>query len=605
MNPFPLVVFILVIVGVIITVNFNVSFPIPCWPFPNNDSNATNGNAAVNNNDNTINAAVAANAAADPEAAAATAAAAPVRRVRVSYTAVPIAGVLLLLLGGAIGGDDVWAGLAGDNDIQPYTIMILFMALAYVCISLDFTGALAFVSLKVVAAAGSSKRRLFVAFFCLTGALTAFTSNDVVILTLTPVVVYCAHFAQTDAEPYIFTMFYAANLFSFFFIISNPTNIIVGEAVGLSFADFISYMLLPGFVTVLATLVALYLYFRSSLDGALAMPALDPAKELQSRRGALVHAATLGVCILFMCVSSLVPGVRLWMVALGAGIVSLVYNLFALPWRLPAGAPGSGRGGARGGHRAGAGDAHAQHGYVEFGDEQLQQPGHGGALGVIDLGGNSNSNINNSGLHSVVIGDASVSVTIRGADGGSGGSEVVVAGIEPKPQAHMPIVKALPWALMPFVFGMFCLVQALLVHGWIDEFARWCIGAMGGVDALRDSDGGAAPLVTSLFMMFVTIVLCNAANNQPATILLTRILISPRMKAMGPLAHRAAVLSVIAGSNISACFTTIGALAGIMFCGVLAIHKIEMSYGRFIKVGVISLPIALACALAITAVVAI
>lgn len=120
--------------------------------------------------------------------------------------------------------------MVGDADIQPYAILILFNALAYLCISLDHTGLLAMVAYKVAQSAGSSGKRLFFYFFALASAMTIFTSNDIVTLTLTPVVFYCSAATKTSPFPYLFAQFYAANICSIVLIIGNPTNVIVGEA---------------------------------------------------------------------------------------------------------------------------------------------------------------------------------------------------------------------------------------------------------------------------------------------------------------------------------------------------------------------------------------
>jgi Na+/H+ antiporter NhaD/arsenite permease-like protein len=366
-------------------------------------------------------------------------------------------------------------------------------------------------------------------------------------------------------------------------------------------------MLLPGAVTCATALATLHFTFREDLRGALSLPNLDPESELQSRRGAVVHAATLGICLLFMCVSSAVPGVELWMVALGAACVSLAYNLAALPWRVPAptaALPGPGSGPSPAALRGPSPRSNSSS--AAEGADSSADLSDLGALGF-DASAHTGAVLSARGLPASDADAGDQAGAVGGADAEVGADASAESGAhasQGKPQAHWPVVAALPWTLMPFVFGMFCLVQALLVHGWVDEFARWCVGAMGGAAVLRERDSGAAPLLASLFMMFATLLLCNTANNQPATILLTRVLLAPPMRALGPNAHRAAVLAVIAGSNISACLTPIGALAGILFCAVLETHKVKVTYGAFVRVGLAALPVALACALAVALIVA-
>lgn len=55
----------------------------------------------------------------------------------------------------------------GDEHIQPYSILIIFFALAYVCVALDGTGVLAFIALKVVQSGFSLCLSLSSTFFLL------------------------------------------------------------------------------------------------------------------------------------------------------------------------------------------------------------------------------------------------------------------------------------------------------------------------------------------------------------------------------------------------------------------------------------------------------
>lgn len=126
-------------------------------------------------------------------------------RWRIEYIIPPLIGVIILLISKSLTFGDVWnGGVVGDDQIRPYEIIILFNALAYVCVSLDATGCLTYIALKAAQAAGNSRRRLFIYFFLLSTAMTSVTSNDIVIMTLTPVVLQCAKFTGTAPWAYLF-----------------------------------------------------------------------------------------------------------------------------------------------------------------------------------------------------------------------------------------------------------------------------------------------------------------------------------------------------------------------------------------------------------------
>jgi hypothetical protein len=63
--------------------------------------------------------------------------------IPVDQTWPPVLGVIILLCTGNLTIPLLWnSGVIGDESVQPYSIILLFLALAYVCVSIDLTGAL-------------------------------------------------------------------------------------------------------------------------------------------------------------------------------------------------------------------------------------------------------------------------------------------------------------------------------------------------------------------------------------------------------------------------------------------------------------------------------
>jgi arsenical pump membrane protein len=141
-----------------------------------------------------------------------------------------------------------------------------------------------------------------------------------------------------------------------------------------------------------------------------------------------------------------------------------------------------------------------------------------------------------------------------------------------RPSFLRPLV-CLPWEIVPFTLGMFVLVEGLGVNGWLDSLAQllgsWCANV-------------TLALVT---WGVVSILLANAINNQPMTILATRVTLSPRFAAAagGAAARQASSCAIVVGSNVAANFTLIGALAGIMWSNILAQHGERVGYLRFVR----------------------
>lgn len=173
----------------------------------------------------------------------------PIPRTRhkfqLHYSYVPVLGVLLMLACQGLSGQDFVRGIVGEQHIQPYGILILFMALAYMSASLDMTGVFAWLALRITIQSRGRGRLLFILYFVLSGIVTTFTSNDVSIMTLTPIIYYFASATSADPIPFLTAEFTSANIWSMALFIGNPTNIIVASAVGMSFLDYSKWMLLP------------------------------------------------------------------------------------------------------------------------------------------------------------------------------------------------------------------------------------------------------------------------------------------------------------------------------------------------------------------------
>ena len=156
----------------------------------------------------------------------------------------------------------------------------------------------------------------------------------------------------------------------------------------------------------------------------------------------------------------------------------------------------------------------------------------------------------------------------------------VVLAVRKKSKA--PLTGALggmPFEIIPFVIGMFIIVLGLDRAG-VTQLAA---------DML---DGGNGVLVYGLASLFSS----NLLNNIPMSVLFSKILsTSPSLPE---------VFATIAGSNIGAFITPVGALAGIMWSNLIKQNNVKMSVSRFVIYGMtIGVPTMLASLLVIMLVV--
>lgn len=147
-----------------------------------------------------------------------------------------------------------------------------------------------------------------------------------------------------------------------------------------------------------------------------------------------------------------------------------------------------------------------------------------------------------------------------------------------KPLALLACLKRAPWALIPFVLSMFVIVEALSMTGVTNEIFK-LLGENHSVWKY-----GVASFLSA-----------NLINNIPMSVLFSSIL-------AGATENTDAIYATVVGSNLGACFTPIGALAGIMWSSILREHNLKFGYLDFLKTGVtVAIP-ALAAALAVIAI---
>ncbi len=132
-----------------------------------------------------------------------------------------------------------------------------------------------------------------------------------------------------------------------------------------------------------------------------------------------------------------------------------------------------------------------------------------------------------------------------------------------------PTLKRAPWELIPFVLSMFVLVLALDKYDITGIFA--------------DLLGQKNVIFKYGFSSFFS---ANLINNIPMSVLFTSI-----TSRLGDVSRIPAVYASIIGSNIGAFLSPLGALAGIMWSGILKKHGVSFSFLTYIKYGfIISIP---------------
>lgn len=190
------------------------------------------------------------------------------RKIVLDYARVSLGVLGLLVASGIASLTTIKSAIMPQMNIVPWQILIIFFGSAYICGSLDASGVLKLIAYKFAVSADNGKR-LFLSLVTLAGLMTIFTSNDIVTLTLTPIVIYISRYAGIDPLPYLIAIFFTSNTWSMFFYIGNPTNVIVAQAYSLGFGQYAKLMLFPTLVAILTSTTTLYLKYKKNLPNKL------------------------------------------------------------------------------------------------------------------------------------------------------------------------------------------------------------------------------------------------------------------------------------------------------------------------------------------------
>jgi len=132
--------------------------------------------------------------------------------------------------------------------------------------------------------------------------------------------------------------------------------------------------------------------------------------------------------------------------------------------------------------------------------------------------------------------------------------------------------------------SVFIIVEALTVAGWTNDIALALSLAIG-------PDNENANAATSAFLLgTLSSVSCNILNNQPMTILFTRVLEDSNFT-VAEKPEIGAMFGLILGSNFGANLTLVGALAGIMWSAILDQKGYKLGFFKFAAIGITIMPL--------------
>ena len=220
-----------------------------------------------------------------------------------TYWVIALIGAIILLISNLSPIDKVIDSLFSNSEVNPIKILILFFSMTIMSIYLDELGFFKYLATKAAKISKSSQYGLFLIVYGLTAILTIFTSNDIVILTLTPFIIFFCKNSDIDPLPYLMGEFAAANTWSMMLMIGNPTNIYLATSNSITFLDYFKIMSVPTIISGAIQLLIIFTIFHKKLAKKINKVQLEETK-LNNKLDVIIGLVHLSICLIFLVISS-------------------------------------------------------------------------------------------------------------------------------------------------------------------------------------------------------------------------------------------------------------------------------------------------------------
>lgn len=231
-------------------------------------------------------------------------------RLAIDRTGIAVLGAIVLLASGRIGLDAAWRAI----DVPTIALLVGLMV---VSAQLRLAGFYALVT-RQLARHEASPEALLAVLIAVAGLLSALLVNDIVCLAMAPVLVEVCARRALDPKPFLLALAGAANVGSAATLIGNPQNMLIGQALQLSFVGYLRDSLVPTVLGLGVVWWVVHAAVRGRWAGTTPVPVAQGIRfdRWQTTKGLVV----LGVVIVLFLATSLPREI----VALGAAGVLLI-----------------------------------------------------------------------------------------------------------------------------------------------------------------------------------------------------------------------------------------------------------------------------------------
>ncbi len=203
------------------------------------------------------------------------------RGLQIGTTAV--IGAIVALIAGVVSVSDVWIvyDIIWDATLAFIGIIILSMVL-------DEIGFFEWAALKMAKLSKGSGHKMFFYSIILGAIVSALFANDGAALILTPILLAKMNILKLNTKTILAFLLaggFISDSASLPFVFSNLTNIVTANYFDIGFAQFFSNMILPFFVSVVASMVVLWIVLRKDIPQTVDIDLLKNPEDVIKHKG--------------------------------------------------------------------------------------------------------------------------------------------------------------------------------------------------------------------------------------------------------------------------------------------------------------------------------
>lgn len=190
---------------------------------------------------------------------------------------------------------------------RSYPTLALFFGVMVLVRSIEPTKVFDYLGTQIVVIAKGQGKRLLLGIIAITTPICAVLPNATTVMLLAPLVPPIAEEIGVDFVPLLILMVLIANSAGLLTLVGDPATFLVGDAVNLSFGDYLSRLSLGGLIAVVTVLVMTPFLFRKIWRKKLDTMDNLPHPQINHPKALLGASLIVGLVLLFFVIGELLP----------------------------------------------------------------------------------------------------------------------------------------------------------------------------------------------------------------------------------------------------------------------------------------------------------